>query len=48
MSIFSIFESISMAIQQGNAVRVLGCPKNTYSGLEGLSNFQVHEAKLLQ
>ena len=27
-----------------NAVYVMGCPKNTSTGLEGLFNFQVHEA----
>ena len=34
-----------MAIQRGNAVCIMGYPKNTYKGLEGLFNFQVHEAK---
>ena len=34
-----------MAIQRGNAVCVIGCPKDTSTGLEGLFNFQVHEAK---
>ena len=28
---------ISMAIQQGNAVCVMGCPKNISTGLEGLA-----------
>ena len=27
---------------------VMGCPKNTSTGLEGLFNFQVHEAEVLQ
>ena len=36
-----------MAIQRGNAVCVMGCPKNRSSGLEGLFNFQVHEAEVL-
>ena len=36
-----------MAIQQGNAVCVMGCPKDTSTGLEGLFNFQIHEAEEL-
>ena len=36
-----------MAIQQGNAVCSMGCPKDTSKGLEGLFNFQVHEAEEL-
>ena len=44
---FFLFQSISMAIQRGNAVCVMGCPKNRSSGLEGLFNFQVHEAEVL-
>ena len=36
-----------MVIQQGNAVCVMGCPKDTSSGLEGLFYFQVHEAEEL-
>ena len=36
-----------MAIQNGNAVCVMGCPKDNSSGLEGLINFQVHEAEEL-
>ena len=28
LSTFSLFQSISMAIQQGNAVCVMGCQKN--------------------
>ena len=33
-----------MGIQRGNAVCGMGCPKNRSAGLEGLFNFQVHEA----
>ena len=47
LSTFFLFQSISMAIQQGNAVCVMGCPKNRSSGLEGLFNFQVNEAEVL-
>ena len=47
LSIFFPFQSISMAIQQGNAVCVMGCSKNTSTRLEGLCNFQVHEAEVL-
>ena len=36
-----------MTIQGGYAVSVMGCPKDTSSGLEGLFNFQVHEAEEL-
>ena len=39
-----------MPIQKGNAVCVMGCVKDTSSGLEGLEalfNFQVHEAEEL-
>ena len=37
-----------MAIQKGNAVcLVMGCVKDTSSGLEGLFNFQVHGAEEL-
>ena len=36
-----------MAIQKGNAVCVMGCPKDKSSGLDGLFNFQVHEAEEL-
>jgi hypothetical protein len=46
-SIFYLFQSISMAIQKGNAVCVMGCVKDISSGLEGLFNFQVHEAEEL-
>ena len=41
LSTFYLFQSISMAIQKGNAVCVVGCPKDTFSGLEGLFNFHV-------
>ena len=34
LSTFFLFQSISMAIQRGNAVCVMGCPKNTSTGLE--------------
>ena len=47
LSTFYLFQSISMAIQRGNAVCVMGCVKDTSSGLEGLFNFQVHEAEEL-
>ena len=36
-----------MAIQKGNAVCVMDCPKDVSSGLDGLLNFQVHEAEEL-
>ena len=36
-----------MAIKQGNAVCVMGCAKEQSIGLEGLFNFQVHEAEEL-
>ena len=45
LTTFFLFQSISMAIQKGNAVWVMGCPKNRSSGLEGLFNFQAHEAE---
>jgi hypothetical protein len=45
---FPHFLSISMVIQQGNAVCVMGCPNNTSTGLEGLINFQVYEAEVLR
>ena len=47
LSTFYLFLSISMAIQKGNAVCVMGCVKDKSSGLEGLFNFQVHEAEEL-
>ena len=34
LSSFYLFQSISMAIQRGNAVCVMGCPKNRSSGRE--------------
>ena len=43
----NLVESISMAIQKGDAVCVTGCVKDKSSGLEGLFNFQVHEAEEL-
>ena len=47
LSNFFLFQSISMAVQKGNAVCVMGCPKNTSSGLEFLFNFQVYEVEVL-
>ena len=47
LSTFYLKQSISMAIQKGNAVCVRGCPKKTSSGLEGLFNFHVQEAEML-
>ena len=47
LSTFFLFQTISMAIKRGNAVFVMGCPENTSAGLEGLFNFQVHEAEVL-
>ena len=53
LSTFYLFQSISMAIQRGNAQWVMGCVEDKSSdlgtsGLEGLFNFQVvHEAKEL-
>ena len=41
LSTFFLFQSISMAIQKGNAVCIMGCVKDKSSGLEGLFNFQV-------
>ena len=46
LSTFYLLQSISMAIQQGNAVCVMGCPKSTSTGLEGLFNFHVQEAEM--
>ena len=40
-------QSISMAIQKGNAVFVRGCPKKTSPGLKRLFNFHVQKAELL-
>jgi NADH:ubiquinone oxidoreductase subunit F (NADH-binding) len=47
LSTLYLFQSISIAIQKGNAVCMMGCPKDIFSGLEGLFNFQVHEAEEL-
>ena len=44
---FYLFQSISMAIQKGNAQCVTGCVKDRSSGLEGLFNFHVQEAEEL-
>ena len=37
-----------MAIQQGNVVCVMRCLKNISTGVEGLFNYQVHEAEVLR
>jgi hypothetical protein len=47
LSNFYLLQSILIAIQQGNALCVMGCPKSTSAVLEGLSNFHVLEAELL-
>ena len=47
LSTFYLLQSISMAIQRGNAVCVMGCPKSTSTGLEGIFNFHVQEAEML-
>jgi hypothetical protein len=47
LSSFYLKQSISMAIQKGNAVCVRGCPQKTSLGLEGLFNFHVQEAEML-
>ena len=47
LSTFYLFQSISMAIQRGNAICVMGCPKDRSPGLEGLFSFQFHEAEEL-
>ena len=47
LSTFYLLQSISMAIQRGNAICVTTWVKDTSSGLEGLFNFQVHEAEEL-
>ena len=44
---FFLVQSISMAIRKGNAICVMGCPKDVSLGLDGLFNFQVHEAEEL-
>ena len=36
-----------MAIQLGNAVCVMGCPKDTSTGIKALFKFQVHEVEEL-
>ena len=43
LSTFFLFQSISMAIQQGNAVCLMGCPKDTSTGF----NFQACDAEEL-
>ena len=47
LSTFYLMQSISMAIQKGNAVCVRGCPKKPSTGLEGLFNLHVQEAETL-
>ena len=47
LSTFYLFQSISIAIQKGNAQCVTGCVKERCSGLEGLFNFHVQEAEEL-
>ena len=47
LSTFYLFQNIPMAIQKGKASCVQGCVKDTSPGLEGLFNFQVHQAKEL-
>ena len=47
LSTFYLSQNISMAIQRGNAICVMGCPKDRSPGLEGLFNFQVYEAEEL-
>ena len=47
LATFYLFQSISMAIQRGNAACVTTCVKERSSGLEGLFNFQTHEAEEL-
>ena len=47
LSTFYLLQRISMAIQRGNAICVTTCVKDKSSGLEGLFNFQVHEAEEL-
>ena len=41
-------QRFSTAIQQGNAVGVMGCPKSTSTGLGGPFNFHVQKAEMLQ
>ena len=47
LSTFYLLQSISMAIQRGNAICVTTCVKDQSSGLEGLFNFQLHDAEEL-
>ena len=47
LSTFYLFQSMSMEIQKDNAQCVTGCVKDQSSGLEGLFNFHVQEAKEL-
>ena len=47
LSTFYLSQSISIAIQKGNAQCVRGCVKERSSGLEGLFNFHVQEAEEL-
>jgi hypothetical protein len=47
LSTFHLMQSISMAIQKGNAVCARGSPQKTSTGLEGLFNFHVQEAEIL-
>lgn len=47
LATFYLFQSISMAIQRGNASCITTCVKECSSGLEGLFNFQTHEAEEL-
>merc|ERR1712086_586205 len=47
LSTFYLFQSISIAIQKGNAQCVQGCVKDRSSGLEGLFIFHVQEAEEL-
>ena len=47
LSTFYLFQSISIAIQKGNAACVQGCVKDKSPGLEGLFNFQVHKSEEL-
>ena len=47
LSTFYLFQSISMAIQKGNAQCVTGCVKYRSSGLEGLFRFHVQKAEEL-
>ena len=41
------FRMLKMAIKQGNAVSVMGRPKEKSTGLESLFNFEVLEAEEL-